>query len=90
MPELQRKFIIDCQTAGKKNLMRRLNALKSIKSATDGGAYRQDLTLSQVHVTTTWTEEELESWLYTTKGIDYLGVVEREEESTEEDTEKQA
>lgn len=72
-----REFIIDCTTADKAKLVRRLAALKSTVEARDGGEYREDRTLSQVHVTSSKTEEELDDWLYSTKGIDYLGVVER-------------
>lgn len=67
------KLGIDCYTKGKARLMRRLNSLVSTHSVTDGGAYREDLNLSQIHLETAWTEEELDKWLYQTPGLDYIG-----------------
>ena len=73
------KLGIDCPTKGVKQLVRRLKALKTTDFATDGGAYREDMNISQVLIDTIWTEKELEDWLYRTKGMDYIGVFVRRE-----------
>lgn len=64
---------IDTETSSKLTLMRRLKRLKTTVRVGDGGEYAQDRSYSQVVVQTTWTEEELDAWLYKTKGIDYVG-----------------
>lgn len=68
------KFGIDVETKDKKNLIRRLKVLKSTVSVTDGGCYHADVNYSQVWIETTKTEDELEGWLYKTKGVEYLGL----------------
>lgn len=67
------KLGIDCYTKGKARLMRRLKTLACTVSVTDGGEYHQDRNLSQIHLETAWTEEELDKWLYQTPGLDYIG-----------------
>ncbi len=68
-------FIIDVETHDKKNIIRRLGALKSTSFVEDGGMYHEDRSYSQILVSTAFTEQELEDWLY--KGnFDYVGVVE--------------
>lgn len=57
------QIIIDCTTKGKKQIIRRLRALKSTISADDGGEYWQERTLSQVWLETTKTADEVEDWL---------------------------
>ena len=68
---------IDTKTKGKKALISRLKALKTTISVCDGGEYCQDRSLSQIHISTSWTEEELENWLYNAKNVDYIGVFKR-------------
>jgi len=46
--EVRNSFIIDTYTSDKKNLIRRLKALKSTFSCEDGGVYHQDKNCSQV------------------------------------------
>jgi hypothetical protein len=67
-------FIIDTCTADKNNLIRRLKALKSTISCEDGGVYHEDKSFSQVWLETNWNEDDVERWLYETKGINYIGV----------------
>jgi hypothetical protein len=67
-------FGIDVETVNKATVLRRLRALKTTVEARDGGMYHADRTYSQVHVDTTKTEAELESWLYNTKGVEAVGV----------------
>lgn len=67
------KLGIDVQTLGKAKTIARLNRLSAVTSAIDGGVYSQDQNVSQILVDTSWNEQQLEMWLYNTKGIDYLG-----------------
>lgn len=69
---------IDVATKDKSKLIVRLARLKTTTSVVDGGQYSQDRNLSQVHIDTTWTEAELDDWLYSTKGIEYVGTFSRE------------
>lgn len=71
------KLGIDAPTKVVKNLIRRLRQLKTTDFVTDGGCYREDMSISQVLIDTTWTEKELEDWLYRSKGVDYIGTFER-------------
>jgi hypothetical protein len=68
------KFGIDVETASQSTLMRRLKALRSSVTVTDGGHYMMCPGYSQVIVETTKTETELDDWLYKTKGIEYIGI----------------
>jgi hypothetical protein len=67
-------FGIDTYTKGCKSLVRRLNSLKTTGIAEQGGVYREEPSLCQVIVSTTWTEDQLDDWLWRTKGIDYIGI----------------
>jgi hypothetical protein len=69
---------IDVFTKDKAKLIARLKALVSTEDARDGGMYREDKNYSQVHLDTTKTEMEVDAWLYTLKGIDYVGTFDRE------------
>lgn len=71
---IMNKLGIDAPTKGVKALIRRLKRLKTTECVVDGGAYREDMSDGQVLIDTSWTEKELEDWLYRTKGIDYIGV----------------
>ena len=71
---------IDVRTKDANKLISRLRHLKSTVSIEYGGAYREDLTYSQIHITTTMSESELDDWLYRTKhGCEYVGTFERSE-----------
>lgn len=68
---------IDVTTRTKKRLIRRLAALKTTIDVQDGGVYREDYAYSQVHLTTTKTEAEVDDWLYRIKGdIEFCGTFE--------------
>jgi len=70
---------IDVRTASANRLMRRLMRLKSVIGVSRPLAYREDPVYSQIHVTTTMTEAELDNWLYTVKhGADYVGTFTRQ------------
>ncbi len=65
---------IDVQTRDVKKLMVNLKRLKTTHGVENGGVYWQDKSLSQVHITTTWTEDELDDWLYrVAHGCEYVG-----------------
>ncbi len=72
-------FGIDVRTKDKRVLIARLKGLVSTVRVSDGGVYREDASYSQVHITTNKSEKELDDWLYSTKGIEYVGVFERKE-----------
>ena len=78
------KLGIDVPTLGKAKLIARLAALKTTTHVQDGGAYVQDMSCSQILIDTDWNEEQLETWLYNAKGVDYIGtfVVDAESEAT--------
>lgn len=71
------KLGIDTPTRTVRSLIRRLKALKTTEFVCDGGAYREDMDISQVLIDTSWTEDELENWLCRTKGVDYFGTFTR-------------
>ena len=71
------KLGIDAPTKGVKALIRRLKQLKTTECVVDGGAYWEDMNISQVLIDTAWTEKELEDWLYRSKGVSYIGTFER-------------
>ena len=71
-------FGIDVLTKHSAYLRNRLKVLKSTESVVEGGAYWEDRHYSQVHLDTTWTEDELDAWLYNTKGVEAVGIFSRE------------
>lgn len=68
------RLIIDTTTSSKAELIKRLNAQPFTIKCDDGGAYREDPTLSQIHLVSKITDQEVEDWMYEEKGIDYIGV----------------
>ena len=68
---------IDVRTADSIKLRDRLAHLKSTIEVEYGGQYHEDPTWSQLWLTTTQTEDEVDAWLYAGKGIDYVGVFRR-------------
>jgi len=71
---IAKQFVIDVSTKAKATLIRRLEKLSWVDVARDGGVYREDPTISQVHVQARCTEGDLDHWLRATKGIDYVDV----------------
>lgn len=82
MNEQLNNFIIDTYTKGHGVLVSKLKRLKTTEEVSFNGAYHQDKNLCQIKITTSWIEDQLESWLYKTKGIDYIGVAQLKEEHT--------
>lgn len=70
---------IDVDTKDVGKLVKRLARLKTTKHVKDGGQYHADSAYSQVHITTTMKEPELEEWLYSVNhGCNYIGVFPRD------------
>jgi hypothetical protein len=69
---------IDVESPNAKAIIRLLKRLKTTVDVVHGGAYRQDAFYSQIHLTTSWTEKQLDDWLYRSKGTrGYIGCYER-------------
>jgi hypothetical protein len=69
-----RKLGIDVSTDDQSLLIVELSEQPEVYSVRDGGVYREDVTYSQVIIETSWTEDELDDWLYTSTSADYVGV----------------
>lgn len=67
-------FYIDTYTKSHKVLLRRLGSLKATVRVMDDGVYRECPDNSRIYLESSWSEEELDGWLYRTNGIDYVGV----------------
>lgn len=74
---------IDVSTRSVNYLLRRLNKLKAVQTAVNGGVYHQDESYSQIHMITSMTEDQVCDWLYFTNLEDheYLGTFCMEVES---------
>ena len=76
------KLGIDADTKDVKLIMSKLKKLKTTVSINDGGMYHQDHSVSQVHINTVWSEEELDNWLLKTtfpRNVTYYGTFRRRE-----------
>ena len=74
------RFIVDHWTHEHKKTLNALNRLKGT-TATFNGTYREDPNCCQLLVETDKTEEELDHWLWSRKGIgEYIGVVPTEQQ----------
>ena len=68
------KLIVDTNTSGHREILRRLARLVSTNYLTDNGSYTNCPECSQLSVETTMTEMELDNWLWKNR-LDYIGVV---------------
>lgn len=79
------KFIIDVEVKGwicsAYHTYMALKRLRTTKMIYPPEPYYQDTSLAQIKIETSWTEEQLEKWLYKTKGIDYIGVIQKDWEN---------
>lgn len=66
-------LIIDTQTKGHKKILSRLKKLKSSIDVQDNGQYRNCPECSQISLTTTKTEKQIDHWLWS-NNLDYMGV----------------
>lgn len=65
---------IDVATHDAKRLMRELLKVKTNEHVESLGAYVNEPGVTMVHLTTEWTQSELDDWLYKTHhGCDYVG-----------------
>lgn len=75
---LFRNLVIDVRTKDSRKLRGALKRLRTVTEVSDGGAYREDPSYAQIHLTTALTEDELGRWLWSTNhGCDYVGVFQR-------------
>jgi hypothetical protein len=65
---------IDVVTEDQSALISALSDQPEVMSAVSGGTYRMDASYCQVIVETSWTEAELEDWLYSYSAAHYVGV----------------
>ena len=69
---------IDVRTKDANKLNSHLRRLKSTISIEYGGAYWEDLSYSQIHITTTLSESDLDDWLYRVNHrCEYVGTFDR-------------
>lgn len=75
-------YIIDVETRGMKGLITKLAKLKWITAVTNGGAYHQDRSYSQIWIRTQKSEAQIEDWLYKycPPFASYVGVVQAKRE----------
>ena len=72
------KIGIDVKTSDAQKLISALWKLDGIvETVVNGGAYREDPYHCQVHLETIWTEEQVETWLYESSPVDYVGTFPR-------------
>lgn len=65
---------IDVATSHAKILMRELLKLKTTEHVESMGAYYQIPEYTQIRLSTTWDQDQLDDWLYKTNhGCDYVG-----------------
>ena len=68
-------FFIDVPTYAARVTLSRLLHLKTTYLAESKGKYREDPGVTQLYIKTKWTEDQLDHWLYKSKGVDYIGIV---------------
>lgn len=76
------KLGFDVSTHAAKEVIGRLRKLKTTERVENMGQYHQDRSWTMVWIDTSWTEEELNDWLYKTKftdSVDY-GTFKREKD----------
>ena len=72
-------FIIDHETRNVNQTIMALGDLKTTKACLFYGQYHEDESYCRIYVETTWSESELDTWLWSTKAVgDYVGVCETE------------
>ena len=78
---MEQQFIIDVETYNKKRIISGLRKLKTTIEIEDGGEYHEDRSFSQIWITSTLTEEQLDKILCDRKDMDgFIGVVHRKGE----------
>ena len=70
-------LIIDTKTKGHKDIIRHLKRLKSTVDIVDNGYYRHCPECSQIAITTTLSEDQLDKYLWK-NNLPYIGVIEND------------
>ena len=69
-------FFVDVETSSVQVAFKTLGKLKTTLRLENDGSYNEDKSCSRLYLETTWSEEQLEEWLWRTNHIDYIGVCE--------------
>jgi hypothetical protein len=69
-------FFIDVESHEANATQRRLGLMKDTVTVESDGKYREDHDYTRLYLETFWTEEQLDTWLYKTKGVGYVGIAE--------------
>lgn len=65
---------IDVATVDATKMIKALSDLDNVESVESMGAYQQIPEYTQIHLSTTWDQDQLDNWLYkNTHGCDYVG-----------------
>ena len=65
---------IDVATVDATKMIKALSDLDNVESVESMGAYQQIPEYTQIHLSTTWDQDQLDDWLYkNTHGCDYVG-----------------
>jgi hypothetical protein len=72
------RFGIDADTRTVRLMVERLSCLKNTVLVTRASAYREAPEVTQVHLDTYWSEEQLALWLCKSTGIEFSGIYVRD------------
>lgn len=65
---------IDVATTDVTKMIKALSDLENVEHVESMGAYLQIPEYTQIHLSTTWDQDQLDDWLYkNTHGCDYVG-----------------
>jgi len=65
---------IDVATVDATKMIKALSDLDNVEHVESMGAYHQITEYTQIHLSTTWDQDQLDNWLYkNTHGCDYVG-----------------
>ncbi len=65
---------IDVATTDVTKMIKALSDLDNVEHVESMGAYQQIPEYTQIHLSTTWDQDQLDDWLYkNTHGCDYVG-----------------
>jgi hypothetical protein len=70
------KFGIDVLTDDQSRLIVKLSEQPEVLKVRDGGVYKENVMFSAIHIETSWTEKELDTWLFTSLTA-YIGTFSR-------------
>lgn len=65
---------IDVATVDATKMIKALSDLDNVEHVESMGAYQQMPEYTQIHLSTTWDQDQLDDWLYkNNRGCDYVG-----------------